>query len=474
MLFSSLTFIFYFLTCCIICYFIIPKKYKKIKNFILLLFSLIFYSWGEPKYILVMLITILVSYIFGLLIAHFNIKKNNKAKLILFIISIILILSSLFYFKYINFFIENINNIFKINIKSQNIILPIGISFYTFQILSYIIDLYRGKIKVQKNILDLSLYISFFPQLIAGPIVTYETIENQLYERKESLDKIISGIERFIIGLGKKIIIANNMAIIADSVFNSLILDKLPSFILILGVIAYTFQIYFDFSGYSDMAIGLGKIFGFEFLENFNYPYISKSITEFWKRWHISLTTFFREYLYIPLGGNRVKKYRWIFNMFIVWLLTGFWHGAAWTFIIWGLYYFILLILEKTILKNILNKIPNFLKFILTFTLINVGWVIFRANNINDIFIIIKNIFYNSSSIPITEFLNNNINIISALPYIIFAIIFSNNIMLKINTKLENNKLYNIVRKIVIITIFLICICFLVSSQYNPFIYFRF
>lgn len=474
MLFSSLTFIFYFLTCCIICYFIIPKKYKKIKNFILLLFSLIFYSWGEPKYILVMLITILVSYIFGLLITHFNIKKNNKAKLILFIISIILILSSLFYFKYINFFIENINNIFKINIKSQNIILPIGISFYTFQILSYIIDLYRGKIKVQKNILDLSLYISFFPQLIAGPIVTYETIENQLYERKESLDKIISGIERFIIGLGKKIIIANNMAIIADSVFNSLILDKLPSFILILGVIAYTFQIYFDFSGYSDMAIGLGKIFGFEFLENFNYPYISKSITEFWKRWHISLTTFFREYLYIPLGGNRVKKYRWIFNMFIVWLLTGFWHGAAWTFIIWGLYYFILLILEKTILKNILNKIPNFLKFILTFTLINVGWIIFRANNINDIFIIIKNIFYNSSSIPITEFLNNNINIISALPYIIFAIIFSNNIMLKINTKLENNKLYNIVRKIVIITIFLICICFLVSSQYNPFIYFRF
>lgn len=474
MLFSSLTFIFYFLTCCIICYFIIPKKYKKIKNFILLLFSLIFYSWGEPKYILVMLITILVSYIFGLLINHFNINKNNKAKLILFIIFIILILSSLFYFKYINFFIENINNIFKINIKSQNIILPIGISFYTFQILSYIIDLYRGKIKVQKNILDLSLYISFFPQLIAGPIVTYETIENQLYERKESLDKIISGIERFIIGLGKKIIIANNMAIIADSVFNSLILDKLPSFILILGVIAYTFQIYFDFSGYSDMAIGLGKIFGFEFLENFNYPYISKSITEFWKRWHISLTTFFREYLYIPLGGNRVKKYRWIFNMFIVWLLTGFWHGAAWTFIIWGLYYFILLILEKTILKNILNKIPNFLKFILTFTLINVGWVIFRANNINDIFIIIKNIFYNSSSIPITEFLNNNINIISALPYIIFAIIFSNNIMLKINTKLENNKLYNIVRKIVIITIFLICICFLVSSQYNPFIYFRF
>ena len=474
MIFSSLIFIFYFLTCCIICYFIIPKKYKKIKNFILLLFSLIFYSCGEPKYILVMLITILVSYIFGLLITHFNIKKNNKAKLILFIISIILILSSLFYFKYINFFIENINNIFKINIKSQNIILPIGISFYTFQILSYIIDLYRGKIKVQKNILDLSLYISFFPQLIAGPIVTYETIENQLYERKESLDKIISGIERFIIGLGKKIIIANNMAIIADSVFNSLILDKLPSFILILGVIAYTFQIYFDFSGYSDMAIGLGKIFGFEFLENFNYPYISKSITEFWKRWHISLTTFFREYLYIPLGGNRVKKYRWIFNMFIVWLLTGFWHGAAWTFIIWGLYYFILLILEKTILKNILNKIPNFLKFILTFTLINVGWIIFRANNINDIFIIIKNIFYNSSSIPITEFLNNNINIISALPYIIFAIIFSNNIMLKINTKLENNKLYNIVRKIVIITIFLICICFLVSSQYNPFIYFRF
>ncbi len=474
MLFSSLTFIFYFLTTCLICYFIIPKRYKKIKNFILLVFSLFFYSWGEPKYILVMLMTILISYIFGLLINSYNEKKNNKIKLMLFIISIILILSSLFYFKYINFFIENINNIFNTHINKQNIILPIGISFYTFQILSYIIDLYRGKIKVQKNLLELSLYISFFPQLIAGPIVTYKTIEKQLCERKESFDKIITGIERFIIGLGKKIIIANNMAIIADSVFNNIILEQLPSGILVLGVLAYTFQIYFDFSGYSDMAIGLGKIFGFEFLENFNYPYISKSITEFWKRWHISLTTFFREYLYIPLGGNRVKKSRWIFNMLIVWVLTGFWHGAAWTFIIWGLYYFALLILEKTILKNILIKIPNLLRVILTFTLINIGWIIFRANSIYDIFIIIKNIFYNPNSISYTEFINNNIDIISALPYIIFAIIFSTKIMLKINIKSEENRLYNILKKSAIIIIFVMCICFLVSSQYNPFIYFRF
>lgn len=474
MLFSSLTFIFYFLTLCLICYFIIPKKFKKIKNFILLVFSLIFYSWGEPKYVLVMLITILISYIFGLLINYCSVKKNNKIKLILFVTSIILILSSLFYFKYINFFIENINNIFKININKQSIVLPIGISFYTFQILSYIIDLYRGKIKVQKNILDLSLYISFFPQLIAGPIVTYKTIEEQLYERKENLNKIITGIERFIVGLGKKIIIANNMAIIADSVFNSTILEQLPSGILILGVLAYTFQIYFDFSGYSDMAIGLGKIFGFEFLENFNYPYISKSITEFWNRWHISLTTFFREYLYIPLGGNRVKKSRWVFNMLIVWLLTGFWHGAAWTFIIWGIYYFTLLILEKTILKGILAKKPIILKFILTFVLINIGWIIFRANKISDIFIIIKNIFYNPDSIPFTDFINNNINIVSALPYMMFAIIFSTNIMLRINIKLEKNRLYNVLKKLTIIFILLICICFLVSSQYNPFIYFRF
>lgn len=474
MLFSSLTFIFYFLPLCLLLYFIIPKKYIKIKNIILLIFSLIFYAWGEPKYIILMLLTITISWLFGLLIEHYDNQKQYKLKKIVFIFSIIVIMSSLLYFKYTNFFIENLNKIFHQNINVKEIILPIGISFYTFQILSYMIDLYRNKIKVQKNVFNLALYISFFPQLIAGPIVRYETIEEQLNNRNESLDKVIYGIERFIIGLGKKVIIANNMAIIADAVFNSTKLNEFSSPVLILGILAYTFQIYFDFSGYSDMAIGLGKIFGFEFLENFNYPYMAKSITDFWKRWHISLTTFFREYVYIPLGGNRVKKTRWIMNMLIVWLLTGFWHGAAWTFILWGLYYFILLIIEKTLLKKILTKIPNVFKYIFTFILVSIGWTLFRANTITDFITILKNLFTNFNGINLNNFINLNADIISALPYIILAIIFSTNILVKIENKFKSYILYDIIKKTGLIVIFIICITFLVSSLYNPFIYFRF
>ena len=472
MLFSSLTFLFMFLPFLLLIYFLIPQKFVKLRNIILLIFSLIFYAWGEPKNIILMLLTVLISYIFGLLI-HYS-KDRKKLKLIFFIISIILILSSLLYFKYTNFFIININKLFKINLPLKNITLPIGISFYTFQVLSYVIDLYRNKIKVQKNFFNLALYISFFPQLIAGPIVRYETIEEQLSKRNVTLDKIVNGVERFIIGLGKKVIIANNMAIIADAVFNSQSINSYSWIVLLLGTLAYTFQIYYDFSGYSDMAIGLGKIFGFEFLENFNYPYIALSITDFWQRWHISLTTFFREYIYIPLGGNRVNKFRWILNMSIVWILTGFWHGAAWTFILWGIYYLILLILEKTIFKNIINKIPKILRFILTFILINLGWIIFRANNLNDLFIVLKNIFTLSNGINLSKFINTNSDVIIAIPIMIFAIIFSFNIVARLNIKFKNNRIYNIIKKIIILIIFIICIMFLVSSLYNPFIYFRF
>ncbi len=474
MLFSSLSFIFCFLPLILICYFIIPKKFIKIKNIILLIFSLVFYAWGEPKNIILMLITVSISYIFGLLINKFNKLNKQKEKLITLIIAIITILGSLIYYKYTNFIFENINHIFNLNIKLKEIVLPIGISFYTFQVLTYIIDLYRGKIKVQKNWFNLSLYISFFPQLIAGPIVKYETIEKQLNNRTQSFDKVVSGIERFIIGLGKKVIIANQMAIIADAIFNSQELSSYSSLVLIVGILAYTYQIYFDFSGYSDMAIGLGKIFGFEFLENFNYPYIAKSITDFWKRWHISLTTFFREYVYIPLGGNRVKKHRWIINMLIVWLLTGLWHGAAWTFIIWGIYYFILLILEKTIFKNILNKIPSFIRFLLTFILINIGWTIFRANNLNDLFLIFKNIVTNVGTITLTSFINSNGNIIMPLFFIPASALLSTNIMQNLDKKLENNWLYYGIKLAVLLIIFIVCISFLVSSMYNPFIYFRF
>ena len=472
MLFSSLSFLFGFLPLLLLIYFIIPKKFRIVKNIILLLFSLVFYAWGEPKYIILMFLTVLFSYVCGLLINYF---KNKKAlKLITLIISITGILGILIYFKYTNFFIDNINNLFKINIKFKEIILPIGISFYTFQILSYIIDLYRGKIKVQKNFFNLFLYISFFPQLIAGPIVKYETIEDQLMNRRESFDKFATGLERFIIGLGKKIIIANNMAVVADTIFNYSNLKELSSIILLLGVLSYTFQIYYDFSGYSDMAIGLGKMFGFEFLENFNYPYMAKSITDFWQRWHISLTTFFREYLYIPLGGNRVSLPRWILNMTIVWLLTGFWHGAAWTFIIWGIYYLIILILEKKIFYKITNKLPNFVNLIITFILINIGWIIFRANNLNDILIILKGIFTNVGTMNFKLFADKNIAIVPALPYMILAIVFSFNIVPKLDSKYANNLFYNIIKKGIIFCIFIGCLCFLVSSNYNPFIYFRF
>lgn len=471
MLFSSLTFLFLFLPLLLVLYFVVPHKYMKLRNIILLIFSLIFYAWGEPKYIFLMLLTVFISYIFGLLI---NKSKKRLNKLIYLVISILLITSSLIYFKYTNFFIDNINNIFNFNINIKNIVLPIGISFYTFQILTYIIDLYRGKIKVQKNFFNLALYISFFPQLIAGPIVKYETIEEQLTKRKESLDKVIDGIERFIIGLGKKVIIANNMAIIADAVYNSSTLNNLSWVILLLGVFAYTFQIYFDFSGYSDMAIGLGKIFGFEFLENFNYPYIAKNITDFWQRWHISLTTFFREYIYIPLGGNRVSKSRWILNMAIVWILTGFWHGAAWTFIIWGIYYLILLLLERTILKKVCDKCPRILGQFITFILVSIGWIIFRANDLSSLSVILSNIFTLHQGINLQVFLTTNSSVISALPYFVLAIIFSFNIKQICDQKFKNRRIYNFIKKIIVLIILVISIAMLVSSLYNPFIYFRF
>ena len=329
MLFSSTTFIFIFLTLLLILYF--PIKNIKYRNIILLIFSLIFYSWGEPKYIFLMLITVLIAYIFGLLIDKYRFEKR-KSKLFL-IISVVLILLNLFIFKYLDFSIGIFNSIFKTNIGLSKLVLPIGISFYTFQILSYVIDLYWGKVGVQKNYFRLLLYVSFFPQLIAGPIVRYETVEKEISDRKTTLDGFINGFKRFIWGLAKKVIIANNVAIFCDYIYNNY--SSYGSNILWVAAICYTLQIYFDFSGYSDMAIGLGKMFGFNFLENFNYPYIATSITDFWRRWHISLSSFFRDYVYIPLGGNRVSKIKFIRNIFIVWLLTGIWHGASYNFILW-------------------------------------------------------------------------------------------------------------------------------------------
>lgn len=474
MLFCSLTFLFSFLPCLLIVYFLIPKKYIHIKNFILLMFSLCFYAWGEPKYIILMLGTVLISYLFGLGIHFYQEKHNQKMKGLLFVFSVIVVLSSLVYFKYMNFLLDNLVMFLPFDFTVTDIALPIGISFYTFQILSYLIDLYRGKIKVQKDFFHLALYISFFPQLIAGPIVQYETIENQLTNRKESFDKIIDGLERFIIGLGKKVIIANQVAVIADAIYNSPTLSYYTSVVYILGMLSYTFQIYFDFSGYSDMAIGLGKIFGFEFLENFNYPYISKSITEFWKRWHISLTTFFREYIYIPLGGNRVSKGKWIRNMFVVWLLTGLWHGAAWNFILWGLYYFVLLYLEKTVLKSKWKQMPSVIQYALTFILINFGWLMFRVNNLADLKIVLVGLITNCGHVGIIGLCSENPSVIVALIFCILAPLCMSDFGHKMHIKYVDYIGYQLIRKFCLLGLFVICVMFLVSSTYNPFIYFRF
>lgn len=470
MLFSSLTFLFGFLPILLILYFILKKR--KYKNIVLLIFSLIFYAWGEPKYIFLMLLTILIVYIFGILIDKFDKENKRILKKISLIICIILILGSLIFFKYSNFLIENVNLAFKAKIKPLNIVMPIGISFYTFQILSYIIDLYNKKIKLQKNYFSLALYVSLFPQLIAGPIVRYETVEEEIDNRKETKEDVISGTKRFIIGLSKKVIIANQMALLADLIFNKHN-GSYGTSIIWLGTLAYTLQIYFDFSGYSDMAIGLGRIFGFHFLENFDYPYISKSVTEFWRRWHISLSTWFRDYVYIPLGGNRVNKFKWIRNIILVWLLTGLWHGAAWNFIIWGIYYGLLLLFEKLFLNKLLNKLPSIINWLYTFIIVMIGWMIFRSNSLNELLLFIKTMFSYKQTDWIT-ILADNLSTFNSLIFIVPAFILSFPILKKIKEKYSGKTIYIILTNILLLMLFIMCIVYLTSSSYNPFIYFRF
>lgn len=469
MLFSSTTFIFMFLTLLLILYF--PIKNIKYRNIILLIFSLIFYSWGEPKYIFLMLLTVLIAYMFGLLIDKYR-NDKKKSKLFL-VISVILILLNLFIFKYLDFSIGIINSVFKTNIGITKLVLPIGISFYTFQILSYVIDLYWGKVGVQKNYFRLLLYVSFFPQLIAGPIVRYETVEKEISDRKTTLDGFISGFKRFIWGLAKKVIIANNVAIFCDYVYNNY--SSYGSNILWVAAVCYTLQIYFDFSGYSDMAIGLGKMFGFNFLENFNYPYIATSITDFWRRWHISLSSFFRDYVYIPLGGNRVSKIKFIRNIFIVWLLTGIWHGASYNFILWGLYYAILLLFEKMVTGKYIEKLPKVLKILYSLFFITLGWVIFRVENINDLILVIKKMFSFNNTSFVTLF-NNNAMLISTIPYILLGIFLSIPIDKLFKTKVDksNGIVLTLIEDLILGILFGISIMFLVSNSYNPFIYFRF
>lgn len=387
MLFSSLTFIYLFLPAILILHFLMPDI--RSKNIILLIFSLLFYAWGEPIYILLMLISILINFLFAVKIEKsLNSSKPQWGKIHL-IGSIIVNLFLLGIFKYADFIIATLNAVLNLHLVPLNITLPIGISFYTFQAISYTVDIYRKKIPAQQNFLTLATYITNFPHLVAGPIVRYETVQHELTHREVTLDNFTSGINRFVRGLAKKVLIANNVAVIAESVFTSN-LSQVPTLVAWVGIIAYTLQIYFDFSGYSDMAIGLGKALGFNFLENFNYPYTAKSVTEFWRRWHISMSSWFRDYLYIPLGGNRVKLVRWLFNILIVWMLTGLWHGSAWNFGIWGLYYAALLIIEKLLAHLFQVKVPAVLKYLYTITLIMIGWVFFRIENITDCTIFIK------------------------------------------------------------------------------------
>ena len=463
MLFTSISFLYYFLPLVLIVYFIVPKKYK---NLVLLLFSLLFYFYGEPKYILLMLFEILVAFIGAILIDKY--KDKSILILTLFIHIILLVI-----FKYTDFFISNINNIFNTNFKLLNIALPIGISFYTFQIISYVIDVYRGKVKVQKSFLKLATYVSLFPQLIAGPIVRYEVIEDELDNRKHSFEDFAIGVRRFTIGLTKKVLIANMLGELCTK-FD--LVDERSIVFYWIFAISYMLQIYFDFSAYSDMAIGLGRIFGFHFLENFDYPYISKSITEFWRRWHISLGSWFRDYVYIPLEGNRVNKIKFLRNILIVWLLTGFWHGASWNFIIWGLLFGILLIFEKIYLNKILDKLPNFIKRIYVLFIVMISFIIFNANTMNTawhniigLFGFNKEVFINTYTIYYLK---------SYLLVIIIAIIASTpipkNIINKLNKNKNLNKIINLLEPIFIIILLLITTSYLIDNSYNPFLYFRF
>lgn len=463
MLFTSISFLYYFLPTIIILYFITPKKYR---NYILLIFSIIFYMYGEPKYVILMLVEILVAYFGALLIDKYKSKE-------IFLITIIIHIGLLCVFKYTDLFIGTINSIFKTNISFLNIALPIGISFYTFQILSYVIDVYRGKVKVQRNILKLATYVSLFPQLIAGPIVRYETICDELDNRDETIEKFSLGIRRFIIGLAKKVLIANMLGELCTKF--SLVDERSVLFYWIFAI-SYMLQVYFDFSAYSDMAIGLGKMFGFTFLENFNYPFISKSITEFWRRWHISLSSWFKDYVYIPLGGSRKGTLKLVRNILIVWFLTGIWHGAAYNFIIWGLFIGVFLVIEKLWLSKYISKLPKVLRNIYVLFIIMISFIMFNAGSINEAFFNIKGLFGLNKEVFI-----NNYTIYYLKSYLIVLIIaifgatpLFKNIIEKLKKSKCLNKIINILEPIFLVILLLLVTAYLIDSSYNPFLYFRF
>lgn len=466
MLFSSIPFLYYFLPCVLILYFLSPKR---MKNFTLLFASLVFYAWGEPKYILLMGVSILQGYLFARLIEIVHTKPLKKLFLIL---SVTISLGLLGYFKYADFFIQNVNDISGLSLPLLKIALPVGISFYTFQVLSYVVDVYRGSVAVQKNMINLGAYISMFPQLIAGPIVRYADIETQLTERTHSVTLASEGIRRFVLGLSKKILIANTLG---ELVAQMTVTTDVSILYFWLYAVAFALQIYFDFSGYSDMAIGLGELFGFRFMENFNYPYIAGSITEFWRRWHISLGTWFRDYVYIPLGGNRVGKLRHLFNILVVWMLTGFWHGAAWNFVIWGLFFAVLLVLEKFWLGKFLEKTKAFKHlYVLFFVLIS--FVIFNASSMMEAKFYLSAMF-GMKGYPLVsaEFLYQLSQYGSIL---LLACVGATPLAKKVLDRVRKNsvcaRILNLAEPIVLVMLVLLCTAYLVDGSFNPFLYFRF
>lgn len=486
MVFSSNEFIFVFLPLVLAIYFLLRKNYR---NFFLLAASLVFYAWGEGRYVLVMIMYMGINYLFGRLIEkRFNFSGLTGKRSML-ITALFFNLGFLLFFKYFNFIVDNLNvilSVFSIHFNAPKIHLPIGISFYTFQGISYLIDVYRGEIKSQKSFINFSMYKALFSQLIAGPIVRYADIEKQIRERIINTDKFYDGVKRFIAGLGKKVIIANSLAAVADQIFDAAP-GTLTSSVAWLGVICYSFQIFFDFSAYSDMAIGLGKMFGFEFLENFNYPYISQSVKDFWRRWHISLSTFFRDYVYIPLGGNRCSKGRIYTNLLIVFFLTGFWHGASWNFIIWGLWHGIFLLFERTKAGKFIDRMFRPLRHVYLLLVVLTGWVLFRADNLTDAVLYLENMFAVKQGNPDEFFIAYymNIEVIAALVLgVIFSMPAAPFLKSRIHSALSGlisrasvhaySFTAELLSAISLSAVFFYSLMCIAGGAYNPFIYFRF
>ena len=467
MVFSTPIFLFYFLALTLLVYYVVPRKGR---NVVLLISSLFFYYWGEREYVAIMFLSTAIDYTHGMLVERCKKKGNDKGARMAVASSIIFNLALLLFFKYWDFLAGSFQAMGLTFMPVLNIHLPIGISFYTFQTMSYTIDVYRGDTRAQRNIINFGTFVTLFPQLIAGPIIKYKDLGDQINERTTSTEKFASGVQIFMVGMAKKVLVANNVGMLWEA-YKAMAAGELTVLGAWLGVIAFTFQIYFDFSGYSDMAIGLGRMLGFEFLPNFNYPYISKSITEFWRRWHISLSTWFREYLYIPLGGNRCSKPRWMFNLLVVWAATGIWHGASWNYLIWGLYFFVLLMLEKFFLLKVLSKAPALVGHIYTLFFVVVSWAIFAIEDFAQLGSYLK-VMFGLGGVPLMD-AKLGYYVTSYLPILLVAAVASTPLGAKLYHKLKTPAA-EVVCTVLVLAGLVVCTAYLVDGTYNPFLYFRF